>query len=145
MAGKGVDDNQDEREAGAPGSQRADKWLWFARVVKTRTSAAALVSEGKVRINRQRIEKPSHGVRPGDVLTIAVGARVRILEVIATGTKRGSAPDAQALFKDLTPPPPPRNSSETDMQQAGNRDPGSGRPTKRDRRRIDRLQGSDEQ
>ena len=124
-------------------TQRVDKWLWFARVAKTRTLAASLVSGGKVRINRARVEKPSHAVRPGDVLTIAVGSHIRILEVLAAGTKRGSATHAQALMKDLTPPPPKETDpSPTDSRVAA-RDPGSGRPTKRDRRRLDRLQEGD--
>ena len=120
----------------AGGTQRIDKWLWFARVVKTRTLAAKLVTEGCVRLNRVKVEKPSATVRIGDVLTIAVHTRVRILKVINPGAKRGSAPEAALLFKDLTPPaepmikPPPG---------PADRDAGSGRPTKRERRQTDRL------
>lgn len=119
----------------AAGTQRLDKWLWFARVVKSRTLAAGLVADGKVRVNRVKIDKPSHALRIADVLTIAVGSRVRVLEVAGLGVRRGPAPEAQALYVDLTPPPPPREST------AGTpvREPGQGRPTKRDRRRIDRL------
>jgi ribosome-associated heat shock protein Hsp15 len=117
--------------------QRIDKWLWFVRVVKSRTSAAALVSEGKVRVNRDRVEKPSFQVKPGDVLTIGLREHVRILEVVAAGIRRGSAPEAAKLFKDLTPPKPPR-SAPTEIP-SGERDAGSGRPTKRERRQTDRL------
>ena len=85
---------------------RLDKWLWYARVVKSRTLAAGLVEDGKVRLNRERITKPSQTVRIGDVLTISVGPRVRILEVAAMGTRRGPAAEAQALYVDLSPPPP---------------------------------------
>lgn len=120
-------------------SQRIDKWMWFARVVKSRTLAAELVTEGKVRLNRVRVEKASQAVRPGDVLTIVLGPRVRILEVRAGGTRRGPAAEAQTLFADLTPPPPPRE----DQPLLAGRDAGSGRPTKRDRRLTDKLQDHD--
>jgi ribosome-associated heat shock protein Hsp15 len=127
----------DATDAASAGRQRIDKWLWFVRVVKTRTLAAALVSGGKVRVNRERVEKPSHLVRPGDVLTIGLNEHVRILEVVAPGEKRGSAPEAALLFKDLTPPKPPRPTSAE--VPSGERDAGAGRPTKRERRLTDRL------
>ena len=116
--------------------QRLDKWLWFARVVKTRTLAAKLVTEGGVRLNREKVEKPSAIVRAGDVLTIAVHDRVRILQVVAGGERRGPAPEAALLFVDLTPPADP-----TTKPEAGpaDREAGSGRPTKRERRQTDRL------
>ena len=122
--------------AAGAGTQRIDKWLWFTRVVKTRTLAAKLVTEGGVRLNRQKVEKPSASVRPGDVLTIAVHDRVRIFKVMACGARRGPATEAALLFEDLTPPslpqarPPPG---------PADREAGSGRPTKRERRQTDRL------
>ncbi len=119
--------------------QRIDKWLWYARVIKSRTSAAELVIDGKVRVNRVRAEKPSQLVKPGDILTIALGARIRILEVRAAGVRRGPAVEAQALYQDLTPPAPPRDPTTIDNAPGG-RDAGSGRPTKRDRRLTDKLQ-----
>lgn len=119
--------------------QRIDKWLWFARVVKSRTLAAGLVNEGHVRVNRVKVDKPSQTVRPGDVLTIGLRGRVRILEVVAGGARRGPPTEAALLFKDLTPPPAPR----AETPEMG-RDPGSGRPTKKDRREIDRLRGGNE-
>jgi ribosome-associated heat shock protein Hsp15 len=128
-----------EAAAAAAGTQRVDKWLWFVRVVKTRTLAAKLVADGGVRLNRQRIEKPSATVRPGDVLTIAVHDRVRILQVVAPGVRRGPAAEAQSLFEDLTPPPVPVAPAEAAVAP---RAEGSGRPTKRDRRRTDRLKDS---
>jgi ribosome-associated heat shock protein Hsp15 len=117
--------------------QRIDKWLWFVRVVKSRTSAATLVTEGKVRVNRERVEKASFQIKPGDVLTIGLRDYVRILEVVAPGVRRGSAPDAALLFKDLTPPKPPRPTLAE--VPSGERDQGTGRPTKRERRQTDRL------
>ena len=83
--------------------QRLDKWLWFARVVKTRTLATRLVSEGHVRVNAKRIETPAKAVGPGDVLTISLEHQVRVLKIVAPGTRRGGFPEAQLLFEDLSP------------------------------------------
>jgi ribosome-associated heat shock protein Hsp15 len=119
--------------------QRIDKWLWHARVVRTRSAAAALADAGLVRINGARVDTSSRPVRPGDVVTIALDRSVRILKVTGFAERRGSAEIARVLFEDLTPPPaPPREPS------AGAREDGAGRPTKRERREIDRLQGRDE-
>ncbi len=118
---------------------RLDKWLWFARVVKTRTLAADLVEAGKVRVNRTKITKPSQAVRVGDVLTVSVGPRVRLLKVLAFGERRGPPAQAQLLFADLSPPPEPRPAAKA--PQAGERLPGSGRPTKRERREMERFKG----
>jgi ribosome-associated heat shock protein Hsp15 len=118
--------------------QRIDKWLWHARVVRTRSAAAALSDSGLVRINGARIDASSRPVRPGDVVTIALDRTVRVLKVIGYADRRGSAETVRALYEDLTPPAaPPREPS------GGERDEGSGRPTKRERREIDRLQGRD--
>jgi ribosome-associated heat shock protein Hsp15 len=85
--------------------QRIDKWLWHARVVRTRSQAAALVSSGHVRINGQRIDAPSRAVRPGDVVTVALDRAVRVLRVLAFAEHRGSAGDARALCEALEPSP----------------------------------------
>jgi ribosome-associated heat shock protein Hsp15 len=90
-------------EAGGAEAQRLDKWLWFARVVKSRTLAAALVIDRKVRVNRERASKPSQMLRVGDVVTIAVHARVRVLKVLAAGARRGPPAEACLLYEDLTP------------------------------------------
>lgn len=84
--------------------QRIDKWLWFARLVKTRTLAQAIVSQGQVRVNRARIVKSSHEIGPGDVLTVAVHGRVRVIRVMSVGTRRGPAGEAQTLFQDIAAP-----------------------------------------
>jgi ribosome-associated heat shock protein Hsp15 len=119
--------------------QRIDKWLWRARVVRTRSAAAALADSGLVRINGARIDTSSRPVRPGDVVTVALDRNVRLLKVIGFAERRGDADAARLLFEDMTPPPaPPREPS------AGARDDGAGRPTKRERREIDRLQGRDD-
>lgn len=83
--------------------QRLDKWLWFARVVKTRTLAARLVAEGHVRVNARRTETPAKAIEPGDVLTISLERQIRILKVVAPGTRRGGYPEARLLFEDLSP------------------------------------------
>jgi ribosome-associated heat shock protein Hsp15 len=126
------------------GTQRLDKWLWFARVVKTRTQAAALVTDGRVRINTVKTDRPAQPVRIGDMLTIAVHDRIRILEVVLPGEKRGGAPEAGLLFKDHSPPPPPRDFDAHPDGGLGVRDAGSGRPTKRDRRLLDKLRSDED-
>ncbi len=83
-------------------AQRIDKWMWFARLVKTRTLAARLVEEGAVRVNRQKIAKPSHPVAPGDVLTLAVHGTVRVVRVEAIGARRGPSPEARLLYSEPT-------------------------------------------
>lgn len=127
--------------------QRVDKWLWFTRIVKSRTIAAGLVTSGKVRLNKERITKASHTLRPGDVLTVLVHRKVRVLKVLAPGTRRGPAQEAQRLYEDLTPESVSRPSSQSDGPRAplsGTREAGAGRPTKRDRRLIDRFKSGRE-
>ena len=85
-------------KANAP-AQRVDQWLWFARVMKSRTSAAQLVGGGKVRVNRVRVVKPSHLLREGDVLTVALRGKVRVLEVLAVAARRGPPQEARLLYR----------------------------------------------
>jgi ribosome-associated heat shock protein Hsp15 len=87
----------------AAGTQRIDKWLWFARIIKSRTLAAQLVVEGKVRINRVKATKPSQSVRAGDVLTLTLRGRVDILRVLAPGERRGPPEEARRLYEVLSP------------------------------------------
>lgn len=81
--------------------QRLDKWLWHARVVKARTSAAELVESGHVRINGVREKSPGHAVREGDVVTIALDRAVRVLKVTGFSERRGDATAARVLYEDL--------------------------------------------
>ena len=90
-------------DAGSP--QRLDKWLYFARLAKSRTLAADLILGGKVRVNRARTGKPSHPLRPGEVVTIALHGRVLVLKVLATGHRRGPAAEARTLYQVLAPRP----------------------------------------
>ncbi|GAB6997580.1 RNA-binding S4 domain-containing protein [Bradyrhizobium viridifuturi] len=81
--------------------QRLDKWLWHARVVKARTSAAELVASGHVRLNGTREKSPGHAVKPGDVITVALDNSVRVLKVIGFAERRGDASSARELYEDL--------------------------------------------
>ncbi len=85
--------------------QRLDKWLWFTRVVKTRSLAAKLVEEGHVRVNSVRVEQSSKSVKPGDVVTVALEHDVRVMQVLSAGERRGPAPEARLLYVDLSAVP----------------------------------------
>jgi ribosome-associated heat shock protein Hsp15 len=122
--------------------QRIDKWLWHARVVRTRTSCAALVSSGHVRLNGQRVAAPSQAVKAGDVLTVALDRTVRVLKVTGFAERRGAAEAARAIAEDLTPAP--ARAVEPQPSPAGVREHGAGRPTKRERRALDRLRDRDD-
>lgn len=117
---------------------RIDKWLWHARFFKSRTLAAKTVGAGHLRINRKVVRKANHAVQPGDVLTFALGPHIRVIEIVALGERRGPATEARTLYNDLDPPRP-RAQAAGPTAVAGIRAPGSGRPTKRERRITDRL------
>ena len=114
--------------------QRIDKWLVYARVVKTRTLGQALAVSGHVRLNGRKIDDPAQPVKAGDVLTIGLHGRVRVLKVLDFAERRGPATIASALYEDLTPPEEPSAAGARPVVEAG-----EGRPTKRDRRRFDKL------
>lgn len=95
----------DDDEAGDGGRIRLDRWLFHARVFRTRTLAADRIAEGGIRVNGQPCRKPAHPVGPGDVVTVGSGARVRALRVLAPGARRGPATEAQALYEELTSGP----------------------------------------
>jgi len=120
---------------------RLDKWLWHARFFKSRTLAAAQVARGGFRVNKVLVQKSHHAVQPGDVVTFATGPYVRVVEVVALGTRRGPATEAQALYIDLNPPDQQPKPDRMARTMAGQRDAGSGRPTKKQRRETDRLIG----
>jgi len=112
---------------------RLDKWLWQARFVKTRSLAARLVADGKVRLNSARVVKPAHPVGPGDTLTVVMGRGVRVVRVSALGTRRGPASEAQLLYEEIEAAAPPDTSAGTPRAAPG------GRPTGRDRRILDQT------
>lgn len=113
-------------DALARATLRADKWLWHARFFKTRSLAAKVIAGGHLRVNAAKVHKPAQAVAPGDVLTFPQGRRIRVVKVVALGERRGPAPEAQALYEDLTPPEEPR--------PANPRFDGKGRPSGKDRR-----------
>ena len=120
---------------------RLDKWLFFARVIKSRTLAAKFISAGYVRINGEKTNQPSYKIKPGDVLTISLERVVKVYKVINCGVRRGPAAESRTLYKDLSPPPFEKPNTRFEAINA-KREPGSGRPTKKERREMDRLRKS---
>jgi len=141
MSGQPRAGNGGNRGNGSQPTLRVDKWLWHARFFKSRSLAQALVGAGRLRVNSQPISKPHHSVRQGDVLTFPQGRRIRVIEVVAIGTRRGPASEAQALYADLAPPEEQRRTETAAAPAPALRERGSGRPTKKERREIDRLRG----
>lgn len=123
-------------EAANPGFLRLDRWMWFARFFKTRTLATRGCTVRRIRINGTVAAKPNHPVRVGDVLTFAAGRSIRVVRVTGLGVRRGPAAEARTLYEDLAPAP------ETGAETAPPRDRGGARPTKADRRALDRLRGA---
>ncbi|MCC9685519.1 RNA-binding S4 domain-containing protein [Streptomyces althioticus] len=115
---------------------RIDSWIWSVRLVKTRSMGATACRGGHVRVNGERV-KPSHSVRVGDEVRVRVETRERVVVVKRLIRKRVGAPVAVQCYVDNSPPPPPREA----VAPAGIRDRGAGRPTKRDRRELERLRG----
>ncbi len=134
---------QDEKGGTAAGEAlRIDKWLWFARFFKSRSLASQFCGTGRVRIAGNVVGKASHMVRVDDVLTFPLREHIRVIKIVALGTRRGPAREAVLLYEDLAPPgAAPKKTAEAEAGVAS-RDPGSGRPTKRERRLTDRLRDS---
>ncbi len=136
-------------------SQRLDKWLWCARFFKSRGLATKLLSGGKLRLTGKVVTKGHQLVRTGDVLTFPQGHSIRVVRVLFLADRRGPAPEAQTLYEDLAPleQKPASGAPASDDGQAktspvrtakpARRDPGDGRPTKRDRRAVDKLMDRD--
>ncbi len=121
------------------GKIRVDKWLWYARVVKSRSLAQSTVKSGKVRVNSTRISSPSSNISIGDVLTITLDRQIKILKVQAPGVRRGPAPEARLLYEDLSPPAPKKEDIVWTTNTVAVRDEGAGRPTKKQRRETIRF------
>ena len=119
-------DNQTE-------TMRVDKWLWQARFFKSRSLAAKLITDGKLRINGERRQKTSTAVAPDDTLTFPQGRAVRVIKVVALGTRRGPASEAQELYEDMSPPAESEPSPTQEPRSEGHK------PSKRERRQMDRL------
>ena len=112
-------------------TMRIDKWLWQARFFKTRSLSAKVVTGGHMRVNGAHISKASYAVGAEDVLTFPQGHQIRVIKVLGIGIRRGPATEAQTLYQDLTP------AQEENLTRP--KVTGSGRPTKRDRRKMDLL------
>jgi len=102
--------------------QRIDKWLFFARVTKSRTLAARLVQAGHVRVNRQKVADAAHPLKAGDTLTITLPRAVLVYRVVDLGERRGPAVEARTLYDDLTRTDGPR----ADPPQPGDEPAGGG-------------------
>jgi ribosome-associated heat shock protein Hsp15 len=122
-----------------PASLRIDKWLWHARFLKSRTLAARLCDGTRVRLNGQAVGKTAQPVKVGDVLTFPLGPYIRVIKILALGTRRGPATEARALYEDLDPPTP-----DSRLALDPRREPGSGRPTKAERRATDALKANED-
>ncbi|CZT33458.1 RNA-binding S4 domain-containing protein [Rhizobium sp. 9140] len=131
----------------AASRQRLDKWLFFTRLTKSRSIAQKAIESGKVLVNDRRVTQPSHAVKAGDVVMLSLDRRDVSVRMRGAGSRRGPFEEARLLYDDLTPVPVPGERL-TPFEQA-TREPGSGRPTKRERRETDRLQegwgGGDEE
>ena len=119
------------------GAVRVDVWMWSVRLFRTRTAATAACTNGSVRVN-DVVTKASRKLQPGDRVAAKAGGRLRIVEVVETPSKRVGASVAAEAYNDFSPPPEPRRGV---AAAPATRDPGTGRPTKRDRRQIDKLRG----
>jgi len=117
---------------------RLDKWLWYARFFKSRSLAGKICNAGQVRIGGAPTAKAHYQVRNGDVLTFPQGQHIRVVKVLDLGRRRGPAAEARRLYEDLKPPSA-ENRLPRGTPQPAQRAPGAGRPTKRERRAVERL------
>ena len=124
-------------------SERIDKWLWHARFFKSRTLARDLVKSKKLQINSLTISKPSALVQVGDILTFPKAKDDKVIEIVTIGTRRGSAAQAQLLYNDLSPDPIVLDPLDPRTMKVPTRAQGMGRPTKADRRAMDKLRDTD--
>jgi len=116
---------------------RLDKWLWAARFFKTRSLATREARAGRIRLNGTHVSKANTLIGAGDVLTFPKARRVWVIKVVELAERRGPAKEAACLYEDLSAPMPP----EERQASAGKREKGAGRPTKAERRALDRFQG----
>ncbi|WP_416797245.1 RNA-binding S4 domain-containing protein [Ciceribacter azotifigens] len=127
----------EEKQPQSDSRQRLDKWLFFARMAKSRSIAQRRIAAGDVRVNDQKIVQASHTVKAGDRVVLTAGARSRLLVVKAAGARRGPYEEARQLYDDVTPAvqeqPLPSTSGHA------SREAGTGRPTKKQRRVLDEL------
>ena len=121
---------------------RLDKWLWYARFFKTRSAATKAIQGGRFRLDGTIMAKPHRQAVCGQVLTFVQGSQVRVVRILALGSRRGPASEAALLYEDLAPPVVPKADDDRSRLPAfEDREKGDGRPTKRLRRQTDRLKG----
>ena len=122
---------------------RLDKWLWYARFFKTRSAATKAISGGRFRLDGMVMNKPHRHAICGQVLTFIQGDRVRVIKIMALGSRRGPASEASLLYEDLTPArAAPLKNRKFRQPEFEARSKGSGRPTKLQRRATDRLKAT---
>ena len=126
-------------EGGSEKALRLDKWLWYARFFKTRANASKAISGGRFRLDGEVMSKPHRAAQPGQVLTFMQGERVRVIRIVALGTRRGPTTEAAELYEDMSPEMPSRRKDVEAEPQFELREKGAGRPTKRARRETSRL------
>lgn len=124
--------------------ERLDKFLFFARAIKSRTLAQKFIETGSVRVNSERTDRSDHKVGAGDVLTMSLHNRIVVWRIIDCGERRGPAPEAQGLYEDLSPPTLPKAELSPYEAAIAPRNEGAGRPTKKERRDTDKLRDGDE-
>ncbi|SFD19998.1 RNA-binding S4 domain-containing protein [Devosia psychrophila] len=124
--------------------ERLDKFLFFSRAIKSRTLAQKVIETGAIRVNSERTIRSDLKVGAGDVLTMTLHERIVVWRILDCGARRGPAPQAQALYEDLSPPSLPKSELSPYEAAIAPRGDGAGRPTKKERRETDKLRGDDE-
>lgn len=124
---------------GEEATMRIDKWLWSARFFKTRADANRLVASGKLRLDGDVMAKPHRNIKVGQTLVFPKVDDIRVIKILAMATRRGPATEAATLYEDLDPPQPKIKASSGGIKPFEERDRGTGRPTKRERRKLDEL------
>ena len=119
--------------------QRIDKWIWHARITKTRTLAQKLIMAGSVRVNKIKITRPSYQIKPNDVLTISKNYRVSVLQIEALAPRRGSASDANELYLNLNDDSKQNNGSQILNESKIAQNTRTAQPNKRNRRKLRQL------
>ena len=107
-------------DGGTEKALRLDKWLWYARFFKTRANATRAISGGRFRLDGEVMSKPHRAAQPGQILTFVQGDRVRVIRIVALGSRRGPATEAAELYEDMSPEAPKR----LDEGEAGKLDQG---------------------
>ncbi|WP_105403826.1 RNA-binding S4 domain-containing protein [Neorhizobium sp. T7_12] len=126
-----------EKQPQSGSRQRIDKWLFFARMAKSRSIAQDLIRSNHVRVNGDLVSQPSSQVKPGDRIDLKLERRDLVLVVKAGGERRGPFEEARLLYEDISPPP--EETKRLTLFEQAQRAQGSGRPTKKERRDTDRL------